>query len=200
MSPGQCRQGSRTGWRRTTLLAMRLPYLAATFMPSRCVALCGMLLLIVVTHLPAHAQWKWKDGNGRITVSDLPPPRGIADKDILQRPSTKAQASRTGQDTQAALAASAVASSVMAKPVDKDLEARKRAAEDEKLAKARADDDKLAAQRAENCKRALAHLAALDSGQRIARYNDKGEREILDDAVRAAEARRAREVISSECK
>ena len=179
---------------------MRLPRLAVTFTPSRCVALCGTLLLLAVTHLPAQAQWKWKDANGRVTVSDLPPPRGIADKDILQRPNAKAQVSRAGQDAQAALAASAAASSAMTKPVDKDLEARKRAAEDEKLARARADDDKLAAQRAENCKRARAHLAALDSGQRIARYNDKGEREILDDAGRAAETQRGREVVASDCR
>lgn len=159
-------------------------------------ALCTLLLLCAA-HMPGHAQWKWKDANGRVTISDLPPPRGTADKDILQRPELKARTPTAAAP--AASGASAPAAPV-AKPVDKDLEARKRAAEDEKQAKARAEEEKLAAQRAENCKRARAHLAALDSGQRIARYNDKGEREILDDAGRAAEVRRAREVISSECK
>jgi hypothetical protein len=55
-------------------------------------------------------------------------------------------------------------------------------------------------QRAENCRNARAHLAALDTGQRIARFNDKGEREVLDDKQRADETRRAREVIASECR
>ena len=74
------------------------------------------------------------------------------------------------------------------------------ATEREQAAKEKADAAKLAEQRAENCRNARAHLAALDSGQRIARYNDKGEREILDDRQRAAETRRARDVIAAECR
>ena len=175
---------------RSTSLPFTLPTRRAT------AALCTLLLLCAA-HMPGHAQWKWKDANGRITISDMPPPRGTADKDILQRPELKA---RTVTAAAPAASGASAPAALVAKPVDKDLEARKRAAEDEKLAKARAEEEKLAAQRAENCKRARAHLAALDSGQRIARYNDKGEREILDDAGRAAEARRAREAISSECK
>ena len=62
------------------------------------------------------------------------------------------------------------------------------------------EEEKLATQRRQNCDRARSHLAALDSGQRIARVNDKGEREILDDRQRAAEVQRAREVMSSDCR
>ncbi len=42
--------------------------------------------------------------------------------------------------------------------------------------------------------------SALDSGIRIARVNDKGEREIMDDSARAAEAKRTQGLIASECK
>ena len=42
--------------------------------------------LTVLAAPPAFAQWKWKDAQGRVTVSDLPPPRSVPDKDILQRP------------------------------------------------------------------------------------------------------------------
>jgi Domain of unknown function (DUF4124) len=173
---------------------MRSPHLSHTGF-SHCQTLTVAALLLLAVHLPLHAQWKWKDASGRITVSDLPPPRGVADRDILQRPEVKA---RVAPAAPAASAASAAAPTP--RPVDKDLEARRRAAEEEKQAKARAEEEKLAAQRAENCKRARAHLAALDSGQRIARYNDKGEREFLDDAGRSAETRRAREAIASECR
>jgi hypothetical protein len=48
--------------------------------------------------------------------------------------------------------------------------------------------------------RAKRHLATLESGQRIARINDKGEREIIDDKVRAEEMQAARKVASSDCK
>jgi len=58
----------------------------------------------------------------------------------------------------------------------------------------------VAAQRRENCGRARAHLASLESGHRIARTNEKGEREILDDRGRADEMRRTREVIASDCR
>jgi hypothetical protein len=34
----------------------------------------------------------------------------------------------------------------------------------------------------------------------MARVNDKGEREIIDDTTRAAEMKRAQEVIASDCK
>ena len=39
--------------------------------------------------LPAEAQWKWKDKNGHIQYSDLPPPTGTPEKDILMQPSAR---------------------------------------------------------------------------------------------------------------
>ena len=45
----------------------------------------------------------------------------------------------------------------------------------------------MAAQRADNCRRARTHMATLDSGMRMSRTNDKGEREVLDDKQRADE-------------
>ena len=63
-----------------------------------------------------------------------------------------------------------------------------------------AEEERLAPQRAENCRRARSHLSAMESGQRIARVNDKGEREVLDDRGRAEEMRQAREVIASDCR
>lgn len=153
-------------------------------------------LLAAAWSLPAAAQWKWRDKNGQITVSDLPPPRDVPAKDILSRPDPAAAARPA-----AAPASAASAPAVAAKPpVDKELLARKQAAEQEQAAKAKAENERVSAERAENCKRARSHLAALDSGQRIARYNDKGEREVLDDKGRAEETRRARDVIASDCR
>jgi hypothetical protein len=82
---------------------------------------------------------------------------------------------------------------------DRELEARKRSADQAQEAAARAAEQKLAQQRAENCRRARSHQAALESGQRIARTNEQGEREVLDDKGRAEELRRAREVITADC-
>lgn len=162
------------------------------------VALAAVALMLA---LPAHAQWKWRDANGRITASDLPPPRDVGDKDILQRPSTPTRKAAAAAADAASVAASAGAPSLMARAPsgDKDLEARKKAADKEKEAKAKADEEKLAATKAENCRRARTYMGTLEGGQRIARVNDKGEREVLDDRGRADEVRRAREVIASEC-
>ena len=43
-------------------------------------------------------------------------------------------------------------------------------------------------------------MRTLDSGIRIARTNEKGEREILDDSQREEEVRRTRDVISADCR
>lgn len=171
----------------------------------RALLAAGTLLVLLASSLPAQAQWKWRDASGRITVSDRPPPREVADKDILQRP---LQAQRREVDAALAAAAASAASAPTAPgaagpatpSVDKDLEARKRAAEAEKAAKAKAEEDKLAARRADNCRRARSNLATLESGQRLARVNDKGEREIIDDKTRAADMQSAREAIASECR
>ena len=154
-----------------------------------------MLLMAVAS--PAQAQWKWRDANGRITASDLPPPREVAEKDILQRPSSLHKKAAVSS----ADAASVAASAVIAKPVavDKELDARKKAADQQKEAKAKAEEERIAATRAENCRRARSYMATLEAGQRLGRVNEKGEREILDDRARAEEVRRTREVIASDC-
>lgn len=164
----------------------------------RCSPALLALLLGVSLALPAAAQWKWRDTGGRIQYSDLPPPAGVPEKDILQRP-----ASTVARQAPAFVAPSASAAS--APPLapagkDPELEAKRKAAEKEQAEKAKAQEQKLADARVENCLRAKSHARSLESGLRMARINDKGEREIIDDATRAAEMKRAQEVIASDCK
>ncbi len=84
--------------------------------------------------------------------------------------------------------------------LERDVQAKKRAAAQEQAAKAKADEERVAAERATNCASARSYLATLDSGMRIARVNDKGEREVLDDPARNAEAKRARDAVASNCR
>ncbi len=144
------------------------------------------------------ANWKYRDARGRIVVSDLPPPAGVQDKDILERPTTTAR--RAPAPTAPASAAATAAPTAVAQGNDPELEARRKKAATEQEQKQKVEQEKDAAQRAENCSRAKSHLAALGDGLRIARTNDKGEREILDDKGRADEMQRARQVIASDCK
>jgi hypothetical protein len=151
--------------------------------------------VLALTASAAQAQWKWRDKTGQVNASDRPPPMEIPEKDILARPTPDAQ-----RRAAPAPAASAPAAAPVKGALEREVDARKKQADQEQAAKARADEEKASQQRAENCRRARGHLAALESGQRIARTNDKGEREILDDRGRADEMRQAREVITSDCK
>jgi hypothetical protein len=147
----------------------------------------------------AAAQWKWRDKNGTMHISDLPPPPEVADKDVLQRPKAPA---RSATSTTPAATASAPASAAPAarSASDPEIEARLRRAEQERQAANKREEEKVAAQRAENCARAKESLRTLDSGTRLVRVNEKGEKEVLDDKMRAEETQRARNVVNSECK
>ncbi|HEY3634677.1 MAG TPA: DUF4124 domain-containing protein [Caldimonas sp.] len=157
---------------------------------------------VSVIALPAEAQWKWRDKGGHVQYSDLPPPAGTPDQDILARPgAAMRRTSSTGANT-APLAASA-ADAAQPKPnaADAELEAKRKKAEADAAAKAKADQDRVAALRADNCNRAKAQLTTLESGIRLTQANAKtGEREFLDDKQRADEVRRTHDVIASDCK
>jgi len=154
------------------------------------------ILLGATLAFPAAAQWKWRDQTGQMQYSDLPPPSGVADKDILHRPTS------TQRRLPPAPAASAASAPGLAAPkaVEPELEAKRRNVEEEQVAKNKAEADKVAAARVENCSRARSQLRMLEDGMRIARVNDKGEREVLDDKARADEMKRARDIVSSDCK
>ena len=156
-----------------------------------CAAVLGALLAV-----PAQAQWKWRDKNGQTQYSDLPPPPGIADSDILQRPNANQRLAPAA----AASGAASGAPSLAPKGSDPALEAKRRQAEQEVAAKKKAEDEKAAIAKADNCLRAKAQVRTLDSGVRVARANEKGEREFMDDATRAAETKRAQDIVASDCK
>ena len=183
------------------ILPLILPLNQALFQSAGSLRRCSRLGLLMAAAMcllaqPALAQWVWKDAGGRVTASDRPPPRNVPDKDIVSRP----QPLTTMRAEPAASAPAAAApASVLRSPAERELEARKRSADQAQEALDRAGAQKLAEQRAENCRRARSHQSALEGGQRIARTNDKGEREVLDDKGRAEEMRRAREVIASDC-
>ncbi len=156
-----------------------------------------LLALGAAVSAPASAQWKWRDKAGQTQYSDLPPPSGTPEADILQRPSPAAA------PRNAAPSASATASAPLLVPKaggDPELEAKRKKAEQDDAAKKKAEDDRIAVAKVDNCARAKVQLKALDDGQRLSRINAKGEREYLDDKGRAEEAQRSRTVIAADCK
>ena len=164
------------------------------------VALGTAATLLVTLPGAALAQWKWRDSNGVTQYTDRPPPAGTPDSQILQRPAA-ARAPRV-----VSASAPSTASAPEAKPPasgkagDPELEAKRKKAEEQKAAERKAEEDKQAKVRSENCDRARGYERSLQSGQRIVRTNEKGEREVLDDTGRAEEMQRTREAIDSNCR
>ena len=145
----------------------------------------------------AAAQWQWVDGSGRKVFSDTPPPPGIPEKNILKRPGPAGSAPTAAASTAAPVAAPAATPQISGR--DEQLEAKKKQAEAEEQALKKAEADKLAKARQDNCERAKRSKTTLESGVRMATTNAKGEREIMDDAARATESKRIKEIIQSSC-
>jgi hypothetical protein len=127
---------------------------------------------------------------------------GVAEQDILQRPNAAIANRRVAPIAAPASAASAApaAAALLPRSTEPELEAKRKKAEQETADKRKAEEAKVAATRAENCTRAKAQMRTIDSGVRMTRANEKGEREFLDDAARAAETQRTRDAMASECK
>jgi hypothetical protein len=157
-----------------------------------------VLGVIWAASLSAMAQWQWVDKDGRKVYSDRPPPSDIPEQSILKHPGYKGGSALPAA---AAVAASGAASASAPRPSGKDreLEEKKKQAEQQEAAQKKAEEEKFQKIRAENCARARQAKAGFDSGARIATTNTAGERIILDDDARAAEAKRLQGVIQSEC-
>lgn len=153
------------------------------------------------------AQYQWIDANGRKVFSDQPPPASVPAKNVLQQPGKEATAPAASAQTDADANAKASTTPAVVgtpapktKPVDKELEAKKKLADEAEAAKKVVEEEKIAKTRAENCLRAKSAKAGLASGIRIAVINSKGEREAMDTAARMVETKRIEGIIQSECK
>ena len=160
--------------------------------------------------MAASAQWQWTDKEGRKVFSDRAPPADVLEKNILTRPGSRGTtAGRTDASINTAVTATAVTAAASAPQgtasaprlggVDKELLEKKKKAEEAEVAKRKAGEENILKAKVENCARAKQAKATFDSGIRIARSNEKGEREIMDDAARASEVKRIQFIIDSDC-
>lgn len=164
--------------------------------------------LTCLASLAAQAQWQWIDKDGRKVFSDRAPPADIPAKSILKQPGSLApRADIAAPPPEAGAAPAQVASPTAPVPdapklsaVDKDLADRKKQAEAAAAAKVKAEDERVAKARVQNCERARAGKALMDSGVRVSLTNAKGEREVLDDAGRAAQMRQIQQQIDANCR
>ncbi len=151
--------------------------------------------------MSAVAQWQWIDSSGRKVFSDRPPGAEVPEKNIIKQPNARAKSAEAQANVPAP--AGTLVAPVAAKPgegLDKTLMEKKKQTEAAEAAKRKADEERIAVAKAENCNRARQAKVGLDSGARISRINDKGEREFLDDTARIAESQRNQTTIDSDCR
>ncbi|QEA14312.1 DUF4124 domain-containing protein [Comamonas flocculans] len=172
----------------------------------------------------ASAQYQWLDKDGRKVFSDRPPPLDVPQKNILQEPrlgriapartapagAAPADAPAAGADASPAAGAAAPAAAAAAKPpaasagTDKELQEAKAKAEAQEQARKKAEEEakarKQAQTQADNCRRARQAKTTLEPGRLVGTVNAQGERVYMDDATRAAELKRAEQIIASDCK
>jgi hypothetical protein len=162
---------------------------------STALALCCALPLI------ASAQYQWIDKDGRKVFSDRPPPSDVPAGKILRAPRTQAVAAEPlAAATPAASTSRPAASALRLSGKDKALEEKKKQADAAAAAKKKEEEARLALMQADNCKRTRQSKAAYDSGVRMSRINEKGEREFLDDKQRTEEVARLDAIIARDCK
>jgi hypothetical protein len=137
------------------------------------------VLAAAAPFVAAQSVYVWKDDAGRNVYSDTPPPPSVPRSRILKSPNISA----------AAAPAAAPAGDAKGRNAE--------AAEKTKAANEKSADEKDSAQR---CTELRNQLASLQSGQRMSRTNDKGEREVLDDSARAQMAERTQADIAKTCK
>jgi len=132
----------------------------------------------------AQAQIKcWNDANGKRMCGDTPP-AGAKVKTI---------------ETPAAPPAPAAKGKGPGTPAEQEQAFRKRQADAQKAADKGAEEERKAAAKKDSCNRAREAIAQLESGQRIARTDSKGERYFLDESQTAAELTKARQVAKDAC-
>ena len=139
-----------------------------------------MSLCVVGAFAATHASaqiYQWKDADGKTIISDKPAPVGIDTQKKIETPKSETQAPE--QKTLA----------------DKDLEFRKRKKESQEKAEKEQQEQAAAASKKESCDNTRRYLSALESGERIASRNDKGERIIMEDAQRAQETAKAKQIL-----
>ncbi len=161
-----------------------------------------LALICLLAAGAAQAQWKWRDARGNVQYSDLPPPAGTPDKDILQRPTAAARnivIVPAGAPAASAASAPGPAASAPSK-AELDAAARQKQEQASQAAKQKEEERRAAELKRDNCARAQASLRNLQSGQRLTRTNENGERVFMDQAQIAAEVARARDLITSECR
>ena len=168
---------------------------------SLCVAALALALAAGTYAGVAAGQWAWKDDNGRLVYSNLPPPPSVKPAQIVRQPGPGAVlALPAAADGDAAKPAAAPRASNAPKTIaERDADFSKRQQERADGERKAQEEQQKAAQKAADCERSRGYLRALQDGVRITRTDAAGNQEYLDDAQRAGEIDRMRKSVAQLC-
>lgn len=143
----------------------------------------AVTVAVLLATTAVHAQiYQWKDGNGKTVISDKPPGANVRS---LRKIDAEAPAeTAAGQKTMA----------------DREMDFRKRQQETQEKAAQAQKEQQAAADKKDNCEKARRYLASLESGERIALRDDRGERYFMEDAQRQQEIAKTRQTAQESCK
>lgn len=155
--------------------------------------------LAAATAGAAHAQIKcWTEGGKRV-CGDTPPAgakvttvRGTSASPATAAPAPAAPKDTAGKDDKAEKKGPLT-------PAEQEQEYRKRQAEAQKAAEKAAAEQRERAAKQGACEQARAALRTYETGQRVARTDEKGERYFLDEAQIAQERAKARQTVQRSC-
>ena len=126
--------------------------------------------------------YQWKDESGKTIMSDKPPIGGTRSTRTIEAeaPATTAATPKT--------------------TADREMDFRKRQQESQEKAVKTQKEQAAAADKNDNCDKARRYLESLESGERMALRDDKGERYFMEDAQRQQEIVKARQSVQTSCK
>lgn len=147
--------------------------------------LCFAVIALALIGFNAHAGvTKWVDSEGKVHYSDAPPPetktesvRNISGKGQTEAPVTYSPKSYA----------------------EREAEMKKSRLEKEEAGKKKAQEETNANAKQANCEAARQNARSIEEGGRVFTYDEKGERNYLDDATREQRLAEARKAIAEFC-
>ena len=183
-----------------------------------------VLLPLLLSAAPAAAQYVWKEPNGRMVFSDLPPPPGTPTADIVRAAPTASTVRKNSPVTDGPGAAPTVPADPLAprsvefKPAsgvpnmptgpqgttspvvlsgpDKALQQRRREAEQAANSTRTAEDQAQTRQRRQDCATARNDLRTLETGVPMLVTSSDGSLEVLPEAQRESRSQRLRTALA----
>lgn len=142
-----------------------------------------ILVLLLLSPLAFGQIYSWRDAEGKVHYSDVPPTGAVNARKIESAATVEGDTKNARRDL-----------------ANKEMAFKKRQ-QDSAEAAAKSEKDKVdAEEKQKNCAQAKSYLRALESGERISRTNENGERIFLDDSSREQERAAAGRAVESWCK